>query len=40
MDSKKEKELKKAITKALKHEDKVQHDQNDQPITFAKKKTE
>ena len=40
MDSKKEKELKKATRKALKHEDKVQHDQNDKPITFAKKKTE
>lgn len=40
MDSKKEKELEKAIKKALKHEDAVQHDQNDNPITFGKKKTE
>ena len=40
MDSKKVKELKKAIGKTLNHEDLIQHDKNDQPITFAAKKIE
>jgi hypothetical protein len=37
MTSKREKEVKKEIEKALKHEESVQFDQNEEPITFAKK---
>ena len=37
MDSKKEKETKKLIEDALKHEENLQHDQNEEPVTFAKK---
>ena len=36
MTSKKEKEFKKEIDKALKHEENLQHDENEKPITFAK----
>ena len=31
----KEKELKKIIENALEHEENVQHDQNEEPVTFA-----
>ena len=34
--NKKEKEIQKDINRALKHEEKVTKDQNDNPITFAK----
>jgi hypothetical protein len=37
MTSKKEKETKKIIEDALKHEENLRHDQNEEPITFAKK---
>ena len=37
MASKKEKETKKIIEDALKHEKNLRHDQNEEPITFAKK---
>ena len=37
MVSEKEKETKKLIENALKHEENLQHDQNEEPITFAKK---
>ena len=37
MASKKEKEIKKIIEDALKHEENIRHDQNEEPITFAKK---
>jgi hypothetical protein len=37
MASKREKEVKEAIDNALKHEDDLQHDQNEEPVTFAKK---
>jgi hypothetical protein len=37
MDSKREKELQEEIDKALKHEEIVQHDENEKPVTFAKK---
>lgn len=37
MTSKKEKELKKEIEKALEHEEHVQHDENEDPVTFAKR---
>jgi hypothetical protein len=37
MTSKREKEVKEAIENALKHEENLQHDQNDEPVTFAKK---
>lgn len=39
LNHKTEKELEKAIEEALKHEEEVQHDQNNEPITFAKKKS-
>jgi len=32
-----EKDLEKEIDKALKHEENVQHDENEKPITFAEK---
>jgi len=32
-----EKDLEKEIDKALKHEEKVQHDENEKPVTFAEK---
>jgi len=37
MTSKREKEVKKKIDEALKHEENLQHDQNEEPVTFAKK---
>ena len=37
MNSKKEKEVEHLIEGALKHEESIQHDQNEEPITFAKK---
>ena len=37
MNPKREKEIEKAINKALKHEEKVQHDQNEKPVTFVEK---
>ena len=37
MNSKKEKELEHLIEDALKHEENLQHDQNEEPVTFAKK---
>ena len=37
MTSKKENETKKLIEDALKHEENLQHDQNEEPVTFAKK---
>ena len=37
MDSKKEKETENLIEDALKHEENLQHDQNEEPVTFAKK---
>ena len=37
MNSKKEKEIEHLIEGALKHEESIQHDQNEEPITFAKK---
>lgn len=37
MTSKKEKETEKLIEEALKHEENLQHDHNEEPITFAKK---
>lgn len=37
MISKKEKETEKLIEDALKHEENLQHDQNEEPVTFAKK---
>lgn len=33
--NKKEKELQRRIKKALKHEENVQHDENEEPVTFA-----
>ena len=30
-----EKDMQEAIEKALKHEDQLQHDENDEPVTFA-----
>ena len=32
-----EKDLEKEIDKALKHEENVQHDENEKPVTFAEK---
>ena len=37
MASKKEKETKKIIENALKHEENLQRDQNEEPVIFAKK---
>ena len=37
MNSKREKELQDEIDKALKHEKIVQHDENEEPVTFVKK---
>ena len=37
MASKREKDLKKEVEKILKHEENVQHDENEKPITFVKK---
>jgi hypothetical protein len=37
MTSKREKEIEKEIENALKHEENLQHDQNEEPVTFAKK---
>jgi len=37
MASEKEKETKKIIEDALKHEENLRHDQNKEPVTFAKK---
>jgi hypothetical protein len=37
MTSKREKETAKIIEDALKHEENLQHDQNEEPVTFAKK---
>ena len=37
MDSKKEKEMEESIEEALEHEDRVQHDLNEEPVTFARK---
>ena len=36
----KEKDLEKIIDNALKHEENVQHDENEKPITFAEKTNE
>ena len=36
MTSKKEKDVQNEIEKALEHEENLQHDQNEEPVTFAK----